>query len=207
MFMLTYKRLAEKFINLTDIDWNGRDEQRNTCVYGLEMLIAFVVNCMLLLLAGIVTGQMKEIMIYTFAWGSLRLFAGGGHARNHLYCIVYFVAVMYLVIKISGYLAVSENVEVIILLFMLAGFVMNWAFAGKQKESPEDTMKYKKRALMVWAIEYLVIVFILKNYAREMELFYELVIFSGAVVAESLFLLPVKGIIRSRKSVQFWKFY
>lgn len=189
--MFTYEMLAEQLINLVDIDWSGRDAQRNTCQYGLEILIAFVVNCVILLLIGAVSGKIKEIVIYVFAWGSLRLLAGGRHAKNHLFCIVYFIAVMFLVIYAAGYLVTLEDAKIMIPIFMLIGLAVNGVYAGRNKKNQKKAYKSKKATLIVCGIEYLVICFLVGKYFDRNQILYYLAIFSGAVLAESLFLLPL----------------
>ena len=82
--MFTYAKAAEKVVDLAEIDWQGRQELRETCLYGMEMLIALINNCFLVILVGVISGKLMEVLIYTVAWGSLRLFAGGRHGKNHL---------------------------------------------------------------------------------------------------------------------------
>ncbi len=190
--MFTYGMLAEKLINLTDIDWQGKEEQRNTCRYGLEMLIALIANCMLMILIGVVSGRQKEMFIYLFAWGSLRLFAGGRHAKNHMQCITSFTAVMLLVIYAGRYLAVYEEVKIIILAFMLAGLVINAVYAGRHKEDKEKAAKSKKETLIVLGIEVLLVCYFMNDRYIGTQIPYYLTIFSGAVMAESFFLLPIE---------------
>lgn len=188
--MFTYETLAEKLIDLTGIDWQEREDQRNTCRYGLEMLTAFLANCFLLFFLGIFSGMLREVCIYLAAWGSLRLFAGGRHAKNHLNCIVSFTTVMLLVIWSGQYLVTFAQVKAVILVCMIIGFVVNGIYAGGYRKDKKEMVKNKKRTLIVWCIQFLAILSFFCQKPLRMQVLYEMFLVSGAVLAESFFLLP-----------------
>lgn len=191
--MFTYAKAAEKVVNLAEIDWQGKQELKETCLYGMEMLIALLSNCFLVILVGVISGTLVEVLIYTVGWGSLRILAGGRHAKNHLYCILTYLAVMFLVICVGKYIAMFKYASIIILLMMLIGTLLNGLYAGSQKENKKEILRSKKKTWMVLAIECLSVCFLLWHSGSEIQVVYGLSIFSGAVLAESLFLLPKRS--------------
>ncbi|MDE6433095.1 MAG: accessory gene regulator B family protein [Lachnospiraceae bacterium] len=190
--MITYNMLADRLISIADIDWRGREDQRNTCCYGLEMLLAFVVNCILVFLLGVVLRRLKEIFIYSVVWGSLRLSAGGRHADNHLRCIITYIASMLLVIYGGEYLAVNHNINIWIIFGMFAGFVVNAVYAGRHKKSSEEQKRNKKKTLMAWGAHFLFICYSMSRQMNGIQIKYNVFIILGAVLAESFFLLPIQ---------------
>ncbi len=188
--MFTYAKAAEKVVNLAEIDWQGKQELKETCLYGMEMLIALLSNCFLVILVGVISGTLVEVLIYTVGWGSLRILAGGRHGKNHLYCILTYLAVMFLVICVGKYIAIFKYASIMILLMMFISTLFNGLYAGNQKESKKEILRSKKKTLMVLAIECLSVCFLLWNSGSEIQVVYGLSIFAGAVLAESLFLLP-----------------
>ena len=142
--MFTYAKAAEKVVNLAEIDWQGKQELKETCLYGMEMLIALLSNCFLVILVGVISGTLVEVLIYTVGWGSLRILAGGRHGKNHLYCILTYLAVMFLVICVGKYIAIFKYASIMILLMMFISTLFNGLYAGNQKESKKRNIKKQK---------------------------------------------------------------
>lgn len=189
--MFSYDMLADRLIDLANVDWNGRESQRNSCRYGIEMLISTVVNFLLVLLIGSLLGIFKETVIYLVIWGSLRIFSGGRHASNHRNCIVAFIAIMVLVIFISNYLLIRVDTRYYEMGMLGVAFILNVLYAGNHKTNPISKKKSKNITL---GILMMYIGFVIAGntglIGSSLDLLCLTPIITGAILAESLFLVP-----------------
>lgn len=189
--MSSYEVLADKLIDLANVDWRGRESQRNTCRYGMEMLISLIVNFGLTLIIGLLLGIFKEVLIYLLAWGSLRLFSGGRHAANHLNCISIFITVMVLVIFISKFLVVRIDIRNIEIAVFIVAFILNSLYAGNQKTDPRRKIKNKKITIMILIIQFVIVIIgSIMQFRTSINQLHLVAVITGAVLAESLFLIP-----------------
>lgn len=69
------------------------DEDREIYIYGFEAMLSTVVNAFLILIIGIVTGLLKETLIFLLGFALLRVYSGGYHARTHIGCILTFAGI------------------------------------------------------------------------------------------------------------------
>lgn len=190
--MFSYEMLADKLVNMADVDWTGRENQKNTCRYGMELFIAMMVNFTIVLIVGLALGMIKEVLIYLFAWGSLRLFAGGRHASNHRSCIMIFTLAMLFIIYGCKYLMIYFDLRNVETAVMIAALIINGLYAGNHKTNQQKAVKYKLITMTVLVIQ-LVILCIgngIMFTGIETDLQYHLSVLSGAVMAESIFLIP-----------------
>ena len=72
------------------------ESDKETYQYGLELLISTFINLVIMIWISIAFGHPLIIVPYLLAFIPFRLFAGGYHARNHLFCIL-FNAISYFV--------------------------------------------------------------------------------------------------------------
>lgn len=190
--MISYEIMADKLIDVADVDWNGRESLRNSCRYGMEILISMVVNYGLVLLAGLLLGILKEVVIYLFAWGSLRFFSGGRHAANHRRCIIIYMSVMVFVILMCRYLTVRVDLKIYEIAAFIVAFILNVLYAGDQKANQRRSIKNKKIALTILILQFVLVMVgtTLQLPDNSIYLQYLASIITGAALAESLFQIP-----------------
>lgn len=190
--MFSYEMLADRLIDAANIDWNGRESQRNSCRYGMEMLISMVINFGLVLITGLLLGILKEVLIYLLAWGSLRIYSGGRHAANHRNCITLYISVMVIVIFLCRYLTARVDLRYAEIAVFTVALIINILYAGNTKSDQRIKIKNKRITLMVLLLQF---VFVLIGNTVELSgdrLYqqYLVSVIAGAVLAESLFLIP-----------------
>lgn len=176
--MNSYVNLADKLIDFANVDWSGRESQRNSCRYGVEMLISVIVNFGLVLITGLLLGIIKEVLIYLIAWGSLRLFSGGRHATNHRNCIILYITVMVITIFTCKYGVANVDTKNLEVVMFAVAFIINILYAGREQTKLERKNKFKYITLMVLAIQFVIVM--TGNTS----------IITGAVVAQSMFVIP-----------------
>lgn len=191
--MFSYELLAEKLIDVANIDWSGRESQKNSCRYGMEMLISMVVNFGLVLLTGLLLGSFKEVLIYLIAWASLRFFSGGRHAPNHRSCSIMFLSIMVIVIYTCKYLTIRVDMRNFEIIAFALAFILNILFAGNKVAEQSKKIKNKRISLIILTTLFAIVM--IGNMAilneNNMDLQYMALIITGAVLAESIFLLPL----------------
>lgn len=70
-----------------------KTEDKDIYAYGLEVLLSTLVNSTILVILGLLLGLFPETLIFIGAYGAMRVFTGGYHARTHLGCIATFTAI------------------------------------------------------------------------------------------------------------------
>ncbi len=67
------------------------EQDKEIYVYGFDLMVSGLLNILLVLLAGLVSGKLWQAVIFIFIMVSVRMFIGGYHADTHLMCNVAFV--------------------------------------------------------------------------------------------------------------------
>lgn len=132
-------------------------EDAEVYIYGINQILAYVLNASSSLIIGLIFGVTFEIVIFMAAYIPLRSFAGGYHAKTPLRCYIFSV-IMLIVVSIGlKYLAVSEWVYYAVLLVSVLGVLVLSPVEDRNKPLDEMEHKvYKKRAVIILAIELLI---------------------------------------------------
>lgn len=131
-----------------------KEEDAEVYIYGINQILAYVLNASSSLIIGLIFGVTFEIIIFMAAYIPLRSFAGGYHAKTPLRCYIFSV-IMLIVVSIGlKYLSVSEWVYYAVLLASVLGVLVLSPVEDINKPLDEMEHKvYKKRAIIIAAIE------------------------------------------------------
>lgn len=134
-----------------------KEEDAEVYIYGINQILAYVLNASSSLIIGLIFGVTFEIVIFMAAYIPLRSFAGGYHAKTPLRCYIFSV-IMLIVVSIGlKYLSVSEWVYYAVLLASVLGVLVLSPVEDRNKPLDEMEHKvYKKRAVIILAIELLI---------------------------------------------------
>lgn len=137
-------------------------EDAEVYIYGINQILAYVLNASSSLIIGLIFGVTFEIVIFMAAYIPLRSFAGGYHAKTPLRCYIFSV-IMLIVVSIGlKYLAVSEWVYYAVLLVSVLGVLVLSPVEDRNKPLDEIEHKvYKKRTVFIAAAE-LAVCFVFK---------------------------------------------
>lgn len=137
-------------------------EDAEVYIYGINQILAYVLNASSSLIIGLIFGVTFEIIIFMAAYIPLRSFAGGYHAKTPLRCYIFSV-IMLIVVSIGlKYLAVSEWVYYAVLLVSVLGVLVLSPVEDRNKPLDEMEHKvYKKRTVFIAAAE-LAVCFVFK---------------------------------------------
>ena len=64
------------------------EEEKEVCAYGMELIIAGIISVALVLIIGLITGNIWYAVVYNIMMIVIRLYTGGYHADTHVGCNV-----------------------------------------------------------------------------------------------------------------------
>ncbi len=99
--MAGYRSIAEGLVDSYDANWEENPRLKEACIYSVETLVANMVNVLILVALAIVTQWWLEIATYFFTFASIRIYAGGAHAKNFRRCITFYSLTMLACIVIA----------------------------------------------------------------------------------------------------------
>ena len=70
---------------------NVLDYDEEIFLYGVEVIITTLINLVLLLIVGLVSGTADQAMVYFVSYAFLRKFIGGYHCNTNFKCITFNV--------------------------------------------------------------------------------------------------------------------
>lgn len=149
--MALYRVSAEKLVNTYDFDWKDNLRMKEVCICSVESFLANMMNTVLLVVCAIITGLWKEMAIYILTFATIRVYAGGVHAKDYIRCIISYVTIMLACIGCVKYCIPSARFYVCAILLVSVFFSgwINWKYAAKQKNCGTKRTAYRKRALMM----------------------------------------------------------
>ena len=129
---------------------NVLDYDEEIFLYGVEVIITTLINLVLLLIVGLVSGTADQAMVYFVSYAFLRKFIGGYHCNTNFKCITFNVSKYILYVLICPHIEISTIIMLLIILFTLVLIVYKAPFEHKNRPiSPEDKIVYKKYALII----------------------------------------------------------
>lgn len=122
-------------------------------IYGMELLLSFIINTVIILLIGIVSGKILPTLIFLILFVAVRRFTGGFHANTYLKCKIITVGTYIAVLCLSS---LYYPPTVIKMLCYLAGILLIALFGPIENPNKplDDNEKklYKILSLIVFVI-------------------------------------------------------
>lgn len=190
--MLSYRNLSESIITTSEINWTGNENQKELCIYGMEIMVSTIMNFSIISITSCILQLQIETIVYLLFFLPGRLFGGGGHAKNHKRCITYFCIYMFGMIKISKYIIPIWDYKVfnlMIIVVLIIILVLNYKFASNWKN--ETVRKqHRKYTLLVVNAEILMIVLLFICSLDFIQMKYYVWIATAAMSMQAFILLP-----------------
>lgn len=121
-------------------------EQAPIYAYGVELILATILNTVVILSIGIFMGRFLETVLFLLTFAVIRSFAGGYHADTHLKCLLILVAV-FLVNMLLLSLIPEKYILVVTISVALAGLLLIFFYAPVDHENKKfdegEGHKYK----------------------------------------------------------------
>lgn len=124
------------------------EEEKEVCAYGMELIIAGIISVALVLIIGLITGNIWYAVVYNIMMIVIRLYTGGYHADTHVgcnvcYCMAFIISMVLL--KAQTYI----KSDVAIWLVALAGYLIIVLNAPLEHHNKKLTMKQKYEYMII----------------------------------------------------------
>lgn len=124
------------------------EEEKEVCAYGMELIISGIISVALVLIIGLITGNIWYAVVYNIMMVVIRLYTGGYHADTHVgcnvcYCMAFIISMVLL--KAQTYI----KSDVAIWLVALAGYLIIVLNAPLEHHNKKLTMKQKHEYMII----------------------------------------------------------
>lgn len=125
--MLEVKKLnqiVEKYIiNQLLLNQIIDEKQVDIYAYGLQIIMATIINLFTILIAGLSTNHLVDAIWYLFIFASLRYFTGGFHCSKFINCIIstlsFFIAYLFINLLFNFFISVIMMIFSCITIFLI----------------------------------------------------------------------------------------
>jgi len=106
--------LSSRITNAIARNMENIDEEKAEVInYGLNILIYQVLLTVVIFVLALITGVFKYVFVSVIIYASIRIFAGGAHARTRIQCSVSSIFMFLLIPIVSMYLQVDSLIPAI----------------------------------------------------------------------------------------------
>jgi len=131
--------------------------------YGLTLLFGTLGKIIGFIIIGLLTGLLKEILVFIIFFSGLRLQAGGYHAKSVLNCFLGSLAAMGIAIFIVKILPVSYQ-SIFTLFSIIISILLVFLFSPLESENKpltgEEKLIYRKRSIVTVIIGSILVLFL-----------------------------------------------
>jgi accessory gene regulator B len=151
---LMYKKLVVKFFREV-INQAENEDEKEVVVYGLEVMMATIVNLLVLLFMGFISNNLLGTIIFIGCFCMIRGQAGGFHANSYLTCLLCSVFTFGFIILINPYVTREYNTVLIIgtgvsyVVTLMLAPILN----GKRTFSQKEIKSIKRKVVIFLILE------------------------------------------------------
>lgn len=128
--------------------------------YGFEVTLLKCVHVVTMLLIGAIFRMLPEAGLFIIAYSSLRIYAGGFHAKTKIRCFIISCFMMIVVLLITKYYPHQLNSSFFSCVTLISIIIILWLSpvenVNKELDIPEKK-HYKKRVYMIGSLHLLVL--------------------------------------------------
>lgn len=93
------------------------NEDTEIMEYGLYVLIGKMIFTAVIVLIGVLLGELVSILLFTLFYTPLRSFAGGIHAKTQFRCFIFSLVMLFLIALVNKYIFIPNYISYIALIF------------------------------------------------------------------------------------------
>lgn len=152
----------------------GLDYDDEIFLYGIEVIAASLINILLLLFIGILSGTFNQTIIYFVSYAFLRKFIGGYHCNTNFKCITFNVSKYIFFVWLYPHIEINKITMILVIIISLILILYKAPYEHKNRPINENERSiYKKYSFIITSIYS---VFILLSNTYSYILFYVLII-------------------------------
>lgn len=127
------------------------EEEEEVCAYGMELIISGIISIALVLIIGLITGNIWYSVVYNMMMVVIRIYTGGYHADTHIrcnvcYCMTFLISIALLRVQMH------IKTELAIWIIALAGYLIIVLNAPLEHHNKKLTMKQKEDYMVISAM-------------------------------------------------------
>ncbi|MDR0880557.1 MAG: accessory gene regulator B family protein [Clostridioides sp.] len=174
MFKSGAERITMVMLNNNVIEEN----EFNVYSYGIELLIAFVVNIIAVSIVGIFFGKLIQTFVFLLTYCPLRQYAGGYHAGNYTKCTLTFTTLFIATILIINNIDIQTSHLLISGLLIVSFLGISYLSPVESRNNPLTALerKHHKRVAIAISGVYMLLNILLIN----LNIIPDYIIFSAA---------------------------
>jgi accessory gene regulator B len=131
------------------------EEKKNVYAYGFELLISTILNALGVLIVALIMENLAGALLFSLAFISLRITAGGYHAKKYLSCFLIFIIVFILFTILIDFIDGAYSLHYVIFSCLISSSLV-WLFSPVEaKNKPlgeKQKERLKKRSLITMSI-------------------------------------------------------
>lgn len=123
--------------------------------YGIELVVSSIINVLLIITIGLITGHFYESLIFLFCFILLRQFTGGYHANTYLKCNIVFALVFSLILGVNWLLSPGLTLLPAIIIVAINGFIIARFAPIPNPNKFVDPKRYprlRQKSIAIWAV-------------------------------------------------------
>lgn len=179
-----------------------KDEEYDLYLYGFEILIAFIVNIITILLMGCALNRFYETIAFLICYCPIRQFAGGYHADNYKRCLLVFTLVYLTNMFILEKLMYNSYDCTILIGAIISALGICFMAPLEHRNNPlsnSDKVKYKHITMII-----VIIIFILSIIGFNFKLTYRLSTYTLSSIS-CTFIMLILGAIKKWRGKKMGK--
>lgn len=153
MLKLLSDKLAQKLVDHSVVSADDLELYQ----FGIQGLIVKTVHIITYLIIGLLFHQVFEVILFTFAYVSLREYAGGYHAGTQVRCYLFSCLLIIIAMTLTHFMIRDGfNVIIIIMLLLFSSLFIFFLSPVEDKNKPLDdgeTHRYKKISRIILLVE------------------------------------------------------
>ena len=153
-----FDNISEQIINKLIENQTIQAEDKEIYQFGVKQIFTIALNIVTVLALGVSLHMLMEAVLFMVAFIPLRIYAGGSSCENTtqmLHILNFFLAAVLLAMRFTE----IPNL-VYCVLYVISSIIVLFLSPVEDKNKPLDEMEisvYKKRAIMLWIIESVII--------------------------------------------------
>lgn len=146
------QRLAGRLVNYLKRNEIIAREDEEVYVYGVQLVLSSAISFMVILVAGLLMGNLLLGVLFLFCVVPLRMFCGGYHANSYLKCDLVFLG-CFLANCVAYWLAESLHIPLFSFAMGLVAVAVVWIFAPiENPNKPFSVQEGRRYRRISWGI-------------------------------------------------------
>lgn len=140
---MMYRNIAERLVAGYPFDWSEHSRMRETCVCGVEIVCSTLVNVIITFILLCCLSKEEACLIFFIVNGTVRIFSGGIHAKDHLNCFLTYIGILLCSAYAASYLdEIKFCLYILCIIVPVITMTINFKYGGMQ--SHLEIMERKK---------------------------------------------------------------